>query len=60
MYITDTDLSNKLLSFGERKHNYKKVSLDSTITVAIFTSEKNFMQPLFYDIGEVTPIINSK
>ena len=60
MFITDIDLSNKLLSFGERKHNYKKLSLDSTIAVAVFTSEQNFMQPLFYDISEVTPIINSK
>ena len=53
MYITDADLANKILSFGDRKHNYKKLSLESSTVVSIFTNEQHFMQPLFYDVTEV-------
>ena len=25
LYLTDVDLSHKVLSYGDRKHNYKKI-----------------------------------
>ena len=54
------DLSNKVLSYGERKHNYKKVSLESTNLIAIFTNHSHFVQPLFFDNNEVHAVFNSK
>lgn len=57
-FLTDGDLANKVLSFGGRKHNYKKVQLESSHTYAVYAHPSSFTQPLFFDPKEVQPIFN--
>ena len=58
--MTDVGLANKVLSFGDRKHNYKKIQLESSHTYAVYAHQSNFTQPLFFDPKEVQPIFNYK
>ena len=60
LFLTDMDLANKVLSYGERKHNYKKVQLESSNAIAVFTNQNNFVQPLFFDNREVQAVFNNK
>lgn len=59
-FLTDADLANKVLSFGDRKHNYKKIQLEASHAYAVFAHQSNFTQPLFFDPKEVQPIFNHK
>ena len=59
-FLTDPDFASKYLSYGDRKHNYKKIMMESTAVYAIFAQVSHFHAPLFFDPKEVQPIFNNR